>query len=166
MLIKNTSVERQHPWPEDMLVQGGSSGLVVVRNGENYYTAFVEAFPPNSFIRGEGETVQLAEDACWEKYLAFTGCEHDWVAGRYTNGGGICSKCKQFGSRVFTPVQLGQYCKGCGMPTYWQQDGEGNFWCEECAMDPYSVKKREGKGLDGSDYKRLVQSLLDRMHGG
>jgi hypothetical protein len=99
-------------------VQAGESGVVFVRDGENYTTAFVECFPEGSFIRGEGATVAEADDACWAKLQSYSGCEHQWEIRGYRNGGGICKHCGQFGSKVFTPEQLGLFCTTCGVPTY------------------------------------------------
>lgn len=99
-------------------VQGGESGVVLLREGGSYTTAFVECFPENSFIRGEGATVAEADDACWAKLQSFTGCEHQWEPQGYRNGGGICKHCGQFGSKVFTPEDLGLFCTTCGVPTY------------------------------------------------
>lgn len=101
-----------------IMVQGGEGGYVFVRNGENYTTAFVECFPEGSFIRGEGATVVEADDACWAKLQSYTGCEHQWEVRGYRNGGGICKHCGQFGSKAFTPEQLGLACTVCGVPTY------------------------------------------------
>ena len=99
MLIKNTDAEARHPWPETMLVQGGGQGVVFVRgSGDSSETAFVEAFPAGTFIRGEGASVEEAEDACWAKYLKVVTCagggEHGpYEARNYENGAGFCTKC-------------------------------------------------------------------------
>lgn len=134
MIIKNTDVEARHPWPQGCEVQGGTSGLVIVKGGEPYTTAFVEAFP-DTFIRGEGATVQEAEDACWAQYQKRVGCPgHEWEARNYKNGAGFCKHCGTFGSKVFTPEQLGLFCKVCGVPTYWSRQND-DFFCPEHATD-------------------------------
>jgi uncharacterized Zn finger protein (UPF0148 family) len=99
-------------------VQGGEDGTAFVRGGASRTTAFVECFPENSFIRGEGATLAEADDACWAKLQSYTGCEHQWEVRGYRNGGGICKHCGQFGSKVFTPEDLGLACTTCGVPTY------------------------------------------------
>lgn len=92
------------PWPEDIFVQGGSSGLVVGKD-RSYRTAFVEAFPPGGFIRGEGPTLADAEEAAYKAYIRQMECEttrgHEFDRGGYTNGGGICRHCGGFRSKVF-----------------------------------------------------------------
>lgn len=103
----NTDHPLRHPWPGDCYVQGGEQGLAF-RGGEGYFTAFVEAFPrnPDAFLRGEGETVAEAEDACWARYLVARDCvpgegEPDGRFGPhgpfdrrgYTNGMGFCVRC-------------------------------------------------------------------------
>ncbi|HEX9225853.1 MAG TPA: hypothetical protein VF885_04235 [Arthrobacter sp.] len=101
-----------------IMVQGGEGGHVFVRDGENFTTAFVECFPDGSFIRGEGRSLAEADDACWAKLQSYTGCDHQWEVRGYRNGGGICKHCGQFGSKVFTPAELGLTCTTCGVPTY------------------------------------------------
>lgn len=101
MQIKNTNVEAAMPWPGDILVQGGDSGLVVTANQdrESYFTAFCEALPDHTFLRGEGSTVEIAEQACWEKYLLYLRCSDGsgshgpFEARNLGNGTGFCTKC-------------------------------------------------------------------------
>ena len=138
MIIENTEVEARHPWPQDCLVQGGGSGVVFVKEDNacrTYRTAFVEAFPDDTFIRGEGPTIQEAEDACWVKYEQRMNCPgHEWEPRDYKNGAGFCIHCRTFGSKVFTPEQLGLFCKTCGVPTFWSRSGD-DFFCPEHATD-------------------------------
>lgn len=108
-VITNTQEPQRQPWPEDLIVQGGASGVVVVRGGENYRTAFVEVFPPKSFIRGEGPTVADAEKAAWEQYQRMVTCpghpEHGPFNRRhYHNGAGFCEKCGCWFSGVLEPL--------------------------------------------------------------
>ena len=97
--IRNTQFLTQHDWPEDVYIQGGGCGVVFCGNGPSYLTAFVEAFPEGTFLRGEGATVPAAEDDCWLKYLAMKTCsgpngEHGpYEARAYTNGSGFCVHC-------------------------------------------------------------------------
>ena len=60
----------------------------------SYRTAFVEAFP-GTFLRGEGETIAEAEDACWAQYERLAACPHDQGFDRrsYVNGSGFCRRC-------------------------------------------------------------------------
>lgn len=100
-------------------VQGGGTGIVIVRDGPGYTTAFVECFPEGSFLRGEGASVAEADDACWAKLQAYLGCPgHDWKPRQYRNGSGYCTVCGQYGSGVFTAEQLGYHCTTCGVPTF------------------------------------------------
>lgn len=110
MKIANTAVEARHPWPEQVHVQGGGDGLVVRRaDGSAYRTAFVEAFPTGTFLRGEGLTVEEAEDACWAKYQVFSACDGTgephgpFEARGYTNGSGFCTRCGAWMSHVLEP---------------------------------------------------------------
>lgn len=99
-LIANTSEPMRHPWPADVFVQGGALG-VVVRGGEVYRTAFVEAFP-GTFLRGEGATIAEAEDAAWRQYEVLASCDPHgpYEARQYRNGAGYCVKCGTWFSKV------------------------------------------------------------------
>lgn len=116
------SIDAEQAWPDDTdLIQGGLSGIVFNKGG-SYRTAFVEAFLNNSFYRGEGTTIEEAELACWNKYLASIECtEHEWEARGYTNGAGFCKKCNKFESKKFTGEQLGLFCGICGIGTVYAQ---------------------------------------------
>jgi hypothetical protein len=95
-----------HEWPEDCGIQGGTHGVVFRPNAPPYQTAFFEAFPSNpiTFIRGEGKTVEAAEDQAWESWQRYLACPgHDFEKRRYRNGGGICRYCGLFKSDAFEP---------------------------------------------------------------
>jgi hypothetical protein len=102
-LIANTRERARHPWPDGCHVQGGTAGVVFAAGG-TYRTAFVEAFPAGTFLRGEGATVADAEDACWAKYQALAGCPHDQGFDRrdYVNGCGFCRRCGTWFSQEVT----------------------------------------------------------------
>lgn len=133
----------QYDYPPGYL-QGGNHGIVFVKNGENYSTAFVEFFPDSGgFIRGEGATIQEAEKDLLEKITSQSGCtEHEYTPKHYTNGVGFCKHCGQMKSHAFTAEDLGQFCKECGIPTG-VEDGraieKGVFVCDEHdELKPYS----------------------------
>ncbi|MBG0738738.1 hypothetical protein IV500_04805 [Paeniglutamicibacter antarcticus] len=152
-----------------MMVQGGEGGTVFVQAGGSYITAYIECFPENSFLRGEGATLAEADAACWAKLQSFTSCEHQWEVRGYRNGGGICKHCGQFGSKVFTPEQLGLACTVCGAPTFHilfddqrKPDVEQKSRCE--AHDPKwpyfighlkAMRNRRNDETAGAMYTRL-----------
>jgi hypothetical protein len=101
----------------DAMVQGGHNGFVVNAKdpSKSYRTAFVEAFIDNSFVRGEGATVEEADDACWAKIVKTRVCSgHEFIPRSYTNGAGFCKHCGYFASNWFTGEDLGQLCDVCG----------------------------------------------------
>lgn len=103
-IIRNTQTEAVHDWPEDVMIQGGGDGIVFAKTG-SYNTAFFEAFPAGTFLRGEGETLTAAEESCWQQYQVHIGCEHGPFERRqYTNGAGFCTKCGTWMNRVFEPL--------------------------------------------------------------
>jgi len=118
----------QKEWPEDCGVQCGDRGVVLSTNG-SYYTAFFEAFPknPSCFLRGEGSSIQEAEEQCWEKYLKVTTCNHEMERRDRRDGYGYCKYCS-YSSMVFEP--LDKCCK-CGIPTRYSVDYKGNHYCKK-----------------------------------
>lgn len=162
VIIAHTQFETQHPWPVDCYIQGGSSGVVFSPKG-TYGTAFVEVMGgPVSFLRGEGATVAEAEDAAWDTYRRYQECPgHEYEAGRYDNGAGICKLCGAFGSRIFTPEQLGLFCKVCGVPTFWSR-WEGEVYCEEHALDPDMrwSRRQQGESTGGGQLEELFDKLF------
>lgn len=129
--------------------QGGSDGIVLPKGSldkvfgeeplkglaegmaseECYTTAFFEAFPrnPNCFLRGEGKTIEEAEESCWKKYQKVLTCNHEMERRGRTDGYGYCKHCAYAGM-VFEP--LTKCCK-CGKPTAHTQDYKGNWYCEK-----------------------------------
>lgn len=134
-------VDSLYPWPEDCFVQAGKKGLVVSRTPgkESYRTAFVEAFPNETFIRGEGETLAEAELNAWNKYQTYEKCpKHEYEARGYTNGAGFCKHCNRFKGKVFTGEELGQFCYSCGEGTVHSQNlvqKDNGEWVEEWACE-------------------------------
>lgn len=105
-MILYTGERAQHPWPDNVFVQGGAVGVVMRPEG-NYRTAFVEAFPnnPATFLRGEGKTIAVAETACWARYQRMLTCPAHPVHGpfdarQYRNGAGFCTACGTWFSKV------------------------------------------------------------------
>ena len=94
-------------WPFDCFIQCGGSGLVIDEQKGDYTTAFFEAFPrnPDTFIRGEGKTVEEAERMAFAQLTRIQACpSHDFERDRFKNGCGICKHCGLFMSRVFEPI--------------------------------------------------------------
>lgn len=123
-------------WPADCFVQCGDHGIVLQGRGaleaaltqpaaaaevvatvlgqetkvQHYFTAFFEAFPndPDTFIRGEGQTIAEAEAQAWAEYERVRACpQHDFERRGYTNGAGFCRNCGLFKSKVFPPTGEG-----------------------------------------------------------
>lgn len=139
--------DSKYDW--DCSCQGGSSGLVLpsgslekvfsnnpiaglvdgMASEESYTTAFFEAFPkkPSCFLRGEGKTIEEAEESCWQKYQKLLNCNHEMERRNRTDGYGYCKHCS-YSSMVFEP--LTKCCK-CGKPTAYTYDYKKNWYCEK-----------------------------------
>lgn len=97
-LIQNTSEPGRCDWPEGTFIQGGARGVVFGGKDGPYRTAFVEAFPDDTFLRGEGPTIADAEQACWVKYEALRACptfpgHGPWDRRHFRNGSAFCGSC-------------------------------------------------------------------------
>lgn len=112
--------------------------VAIVVSGESslpkgyYRTAFFEAFPrnPDTFLRGEGKTIQEAEEKAWKQFEKLRACPgHEFEARGYENGGGFCKHCGKFGSNVIAPIHA---CPGCGKLNWFSKDNRGEFWCQDC----------------------------------
>lgn len=95
----------------------------------HYRTAFFEAFPenPGCFLRGEGKTIEEAEESCWMQYQRVAACEqHDFDRRDRRDGYGFCRKCGM-GAMFAAPLDL---CTVCSSPTYFAHDADGKPYCE------------------------------------
>jgi hypothetical protein len=121
----------KQPWLDEIFVQCGDSGIVLnSKSPENSYTtAFFEAFPknPSCFLRGEGNTIEEAENQCWEKYQKVMVCNHEMERRDRTDGYAYCKHCS-YSSTVFEP--LTKCCK-CKIPTAHSQDYKGKWYCKK-----------------------------------
>ena len=113
--------ECKKDWGKDCFVQCGDNGMVFKKGTFNkvmndtdtavkaltgelkhYKTAFFEAFPPEpnkTFIRGEGKTVEEAEEDAWKQFVKISKCKHKkFERKNHTNGAGFCIKCGMFKS--------------------------------------------------------------------
>lgn len=123
----------QHGWPDDCFVQCGGCGIVLdtrvasiegmvegvksLLEGDDKIvkqqlagsrtTAFFEAFPKalDTYIRGEGSTVEQAETHAWDQYQKRLACpQHEFERRGYKAGQGICKHCGLFNSKAFKPL--------------------------------------------------------------
>jgi len=149
----------QFDWPDNCPVQAGDSGVVFVQGGHSYTTAFFEAFPPDTFIRGEGATVALAELDAWQQFSKIRQCAHPEFERRgYENGAGFCVQCGMFQAHVFPPSKT---CVVCGVPTYWTLDTDGNAYCQTHAWQkPLDKWTRGDWFLAYDEYEMWMEQWL------
>lgn len=138
-------------WGDDVFVQWG--------NGIIPATPFFEAFPPNTFIRGEGDTIEDAERKAFAQYEREKSCDHFFGRhhprrGTYTNGGAFCHFCGRFESSYFKPVvEFGQYRKPL---THWENDFLDSLENDE-EMNAHMDIKYPDRRRDRERSKRLLR---------
>lgn len=142
------------PWPEDCFCQCGGNGVVFTDNssmselltnpkdqqeaikavlGEeskktHYKTAFFEAFPknPSCFIRGEGKTIEEAEEKAFIKWEKILNCQnHQWDRKGRTDGYCFCTLCPLSGT-FLEPLTK---CEICLVPTSKYTDKDDKHYC-------------------------------------
>lgn len=139
------------PWPADCSIQCGASGVVLSSKG-SYRTAFFEAFPLETFIRGQGATVQEAEEAAWEKYQAQLNCPEHSFSRKGESEHGVCTLCSYNRLYVFKPVHN---CHVCSKPEVNLEFFGGYFCIEHYAQvarkpEAYASLLRDKESLDGT----------------
>ena len=148
--------------------QAGEHGVVFYSNG-NYSTAFFEAFPekPKCFLRGEGKTVEEAEEKCWQKYQKVITCNHEMERRHRTDGYAYCKHC-DYSAMVFEP--LTKCCK-CGVPTAYAEDMRGKYFCKKCShtiprkyMDDLDPNKKAKRRLPRKLKKMVKQGASIRLY--
>lgn len=140
-------------WSEDIFCQCGGDGVVFTEgslektltdpketseaiktvlgdksNKKHYRTAFFEAFPnnPSCFIRGQGQTIEEAEEQAWTKYEKIISCtNHEWDRKERSDGYAYCLKCPLSGS-FLEPLTK---CVVCQTPTAKYTDKNENHHC-------------------------------------
>jgi len=98
-----------------------------------YRTAFFEAFPHtekvDTFLRGEGKSIEEAEEDAWKQYQNFENClKHEFDRRDRTGGEAWCIHCNMFKSEAFEPLTK---CCICQLPTTQASDIEKNYYCPE-----------------------------------
>lgn len=98
-------------WPEDTYTQCGDKGVVL--GNKPYRTAFFEAFPkePKTFIRGEGQTVEEAEEKAWNKYQSIINCEKHYFNRVGNTETAVCHLCNLKLTQYYPPIGS---CCVCG----------------------------------------------------
>lgn len=112
-LMNTSDYTCKYDWPTECFVQCGGKGVVMGnQHRKGYVTAFFEAFPFNNFIRGEGETIDLAEDAAWKKYQVMANCtEHSFKKSESRQRDAVC-ECCGLSIRDYYPPE--KECSCCG----------------------------------------------------
>lgn len=150
----------QHPWPDDCFVQCGGSGILFGEDGCKD-TCFFEAFPPDTFLRGDSDNnIQEAEDRCWKRYQKICDCllNHNdpasFDAKGYDNGYGFCKGCGMGKSGMVPPHEP---CINCGEKTWYSRDNKGQRWCEKCCdQQPEELWSETRKMIEKAKHEKPI----------
>jgi hypothetical protein len=138
-------------------------------------TAFFEAFVRNpwTFIRGEGATIEEAEEHCWNQLQRVLACPgpngHEFEARGYENGLGFCKWCGLSKSHSIKPTHT---CQVCNEPTWHFKDANGNYWCEdhydqipESCLSELDLKFRQmAKRMEEFNKPMMMQAGITTYH--
>lgn len=164
-------------WPEDCFVQCGGDGIVITDKDcsieealsdsdsqkelikavvnkesqiEHYRTAFFEAFlkNPSCFIRGEGKSIEEAEEDAYDQYTKIISCKHpEFNRKGREDGYAFCKSCPYSGM-VLAPTTN---CETCGKPAHFGKDLLGQYYCErhyyKLSVDSVFPPAKEGELL-------------------
>lgn len=147
-------------WSDDCFVQWGGSGLVFGKE-KSYTTAFFEAFPksPDTFIRGEGKTIDEAETNAFAEYSKIVGCKmHEFkrMTKSLSDTRGICMHCGLFQCEAF---KIDSRCSICNRITGFSSDAEGKYYCELHVFQKKSEHKTEHPML------QFIDKIDQRKYG-
>jgi hypothetical protein len=127
--VHNPEATLRHPWGDTDFVQGARGIVLDMRDGTKHLTpTFVEVCTDSlnadrtgggTFLRGEGATIEEAEDKAWAIYQRQVGCpsptgSHENETRGYVNGAGFCKHCGRFESNAFSLQEIGSVCCLCG----------------------------------------------------
>lgn len=106
----STEFRLSQPWPDDCRVQWGTNPIWPTED-DPVRSAFFEAFPEEGgSIRGEGSTIEGAEEKAYKKYRQEAACDHPHWRRKHLDGLGICNCCGKSESRHFHKVtRLGEF---------------------------------------------------------
>lgn len=174
--IKSREYHCQRDWPEDVYLQCGGKG-VVIGNAKRpgYVTAFFEAFPFKMFIRGEGTTVEDAEQKAWEKYQAVLNCpSHTFIPEKNRPRNAVCSSCRFAEPNYYAPHHV---CNDCGKEHVNLSIDDAHYCASHfqervSTIDPditpekiSSFKQAVFNEIKDKEAKGVEKNLLDMMAG-
>lgn len=147
----------QYDWSVNCYVQCGGS--------KNKY--FFEAYPknPDTFIRGDAESIEIAERIAWEQHQKHLSCHLDhsnpenFDKKQYRNGLGFCINCN-LSQRIFLPSEI---CIICNANTYYTQDVDHNWYCENCKDKiPENKLTTFQKYIRSPEYKQEIETPISQ----
>jgi hypothetical protein len=152
--------ECKQKWNDETFVQCGASGIVLCEKEDNYETAFFESFPrdPDCFLRGEGHTIEEAEEKCFAKWQNILNCKgHEFESRGRKDDYGYCMHCPLSQSGVLTPAFN---CIVCEVPCFGNSDKDDQQYCKEHYYELTPEQAVKLKGEDESNYALVTDKRM------
>jgi hypothetical protein len=96
--IHNTAEVARWDWPDDCYIHGGEQSGRVDALGRVVPRVFFEAYPRDplpTYLRGDGSSMEEAEDEAWSLFAVYRACPHpEFEARTWRNGSGHCVRCR------------------------------------------------------------------------
>lgn len=158
-------VECHHEWPDDCFAQSGDMKRYqdfARKHGREPHDKrfFFEAFPrnPNTWLRGEGDTFQQAEDACWKSWQKILACPgHEFDRRGRDDGYAFCKHCPLHGM-FLEPLTR---CAVCGKTDCYavvNVNGQEQNYCRECWWNmPPELWSESRRHWDSEGIKTLAE---------
>lgn len=133
-------------WNKDLTMQCGEKGIVAsLSRNQSYITAFFEVFlkSPKTLIRGEGKTIEEAENNAWSKFEKISNCSHNFIRVDNTRDA-VCNKCQVKSFNYFIPESK---CFSCGKEHSDFVAYDYNYYCRKHYLEKESFILHEKEKL-------------------
>lgn len=149
----------QHNWSEKASLQCGSKGVVLKKEGGGYSTAFFEVFYGENFIRGEGETIETAENQAYIQYEKLLNCpQHKFEPEQRNPRNGVCSCCGFIEKNHYLPKDN---CCVCGKKHIFLELNEKkyclNHYIEEAQKIDFTITPEKREELKKNAFNKIIK---------
>lgn len=146
------SYETKLDWPKDSFAQAGGGHLDGI--GKNI---FFECFLKDYHVRGEGATLEEAEQKAWDLYTKYSNCNHSFQRLSEDSEIGVCKKCNMKKQDIFEILAVCSCCNKSGAAHYLNK----NKYCYEHYKKELEKLITEDKKEEGLDSEYVFGTTID-----